>query len=219
MFGASKSDTIKFEVGNLLDFNFCLRKQHEDQVRPKSRYLFISSIMVSVKYTKDNRVELDSEISVVPVLSQPTFKRDPICLEAIQRIKHQFGCNSFEKSNQSALAILNYDETNLLTIQNLVADWKRIWIAEVMADDKLSRTMNNQEGGKGKKSGYLVMKYGFDYKNLDQLYAVLIDEQNSQITIDAIEYEGPRNLVVPKQIENDKKVEKLSKRTANPSGH
>ena len=56
-------------------------------------------------------------------------------------MKHIFNNLTFDKSANSALAVLNYDALNMLTIENLVADWKRIWIAEVVADEKFAKTM------------------------------------------------------------------------------
>jgi len=53
MHGQKDSETVKFEVGNLLDFSYCLKPSRKDQVRPESRYLFISSIKVSVKLLKN----------------------------------------------------------------------------------------------------------------------------------------------------------------------
>jgi hypothetical protein len=46
-----------------------------------------------------------------------------------------------------------------------------------MCDERVARTLQLQDGGKGRKSGFLVVKYGFDYENLDQLYSILVGEE------------------------------------------
>jgi hypothetical protein len=46
-----------------------------------------------------------------------------------------------------------------------------------MCDERLAKTLHQQDSGNGRKSGYLVMKYGFDYENLDSLYSILVGEQ------------------------------------------
>lgn len=73
--------------------------------------------------------------------------------------------------------IVNYGSIRSLEIKNLVADWKRLLIAYILCDERLAKTLHQQNSGSGRKSGYLVMKYGFDYENLDSLYSILVGEQ------------------------------------------
>ena len=42
--GKTKSENISFEVTKLIDYNIVLNKKHPEQIRPKSRFLFITGI-------------------------------------------------------------------------------------------------------------------------------------------------------------------------------
>lgn len=87
MRGKTPSDTITFEATKLIDFSVCLNKKHKEQVRPRSRFLFIASIKIEMQL-KNRAFEFSSEISVVPVVHQPYFRREPEILDALKRIKH-----------------------------------------------------------------------------------------------------------------------------------
>lgn len=61
---------------------------------------------------------------------------------AIKKIKQQFGDQTnanFDKSPNSALVVTNYDDTNCLTIENLFADWKRLYVSTISYDEKIAR--------------------------------------------------------------------------------
>jgi hypothetical protein len=46
--GKFNSERISFEVTKLIDYNIVLNKKHEEQIRPKARFLFISGIHVQM---------------------------------------------------------------------------------------------------------------------------------------------------------------------------
>lgn len=125
--GRNKSDVAMFEVGKMIDYQFVLNKKSDYQIRPKSRFLFISSIMVTMKLLPNKKPQLTCEVNVFNVVTQPNFKKDPKILKAITKLKNQFGeQHGFDKSPNAVLAVVHLDSFSDLKIQNLAADWNRL---------------------------------------------------------------------------------------------
>ncbi len=86
MLGNSKSDILKIEVGKMIDFSMLLNKKYPQQIRPKSKFLFITEIKLSI-IVRSN-ISFTTQISVMPVLSATNVKNDEICKNAIKKIQH-----------------------------------------------------------------------------------------------------------------------------------
>lgn len=89
------------------------------------------------------------------------------------------------------MAVTNYDEIESISVKNLVADWRRLQIANIVLDERTAKQMSQHCDGK--VSGCFCMRFGFDYGNPKQLIAVLIDQVTNQIQFDPVQYEGPTN--------------------------
>jgi hypothetical protein len=56
----------------------------------------------------------------------------------------------------------------------LVAHWKNIYLAKVCRDEKLARSLH--QNIYGRITGCFCLRYGFNYKDPNQLLVILIDE-------------------------------------------
>lgn len=90
--GKSKSEKISFEVTKMIDYQIVLNKKHPEQIRPKARFLFITGIQVLLSQSS-KKLNLSCHLNVVPVISQPTYKKDRVVQEAIGYLKLQFSDN------------------------------------------------------------------------------------------------------------------------------
>ena len=81
----------------------------------------------------------------------------------------------------------NYDEqtiSNGISLESLAYDWQRLYKAEFCDSEQIANNLNNMhQGGKNGINTFVVMKYGFDYSNTDNLFTILVCEASGSVDI------------------------------------
>jgi hypothetical protein len=80
------------------------------------------------------------------------------------------------------LLVDNFDENTGITLESLANDWSRLYIADLCDNDIQAKLSKSLQPGKDRVSRYIVLKFGFDYKNTDTLYT--IDHSNTKEPIE-----------------------------------
>lgn len=68
-------------MGKLIDYRYVQsRTTNNFQIRSETaKFFFVMAIVIDLKINKAQKLELKSEISVLPILPQAQYKKDPVC--------------------------------------------------------------------------------------------------------------------------------------------
>jgi len=71
--------------------------------------------------------------------------------------------------------IPGYDDIDTLTVDNLVADWRRLQTGDLCSDMRQAKQLSSI---KQKNAGTFTMDYGFFFNEPGTLINVMLDEQS-----------------------------------------
>jgi hypothetical protein len=190
-----RSSRIEFEVGRLIDYSIVLKKTHEDQIRPPCRFLFVLSIALVLQVSK-GKLKIESDLHVIHVFkSGNDYKKDKKIVEGINKLKLHFEEPDLDKPDKACFAVINYaNGKDKITIDNLVADWRRLQVGFILTDEKAARKMSHNLVQNDKSAGYFSMRFGFDYTDTDSHYIVQMNEQDGacDLMLEPRTYTGPK---------------------------
>lgn len=67
-------------------------------------------------------------------------------MEAISYIKEKFNekeiPQTWDRHPNSVMAVTNYDSIEVVTVQNLVADWRRLQTAQIVVEERTAKQMS-----------------------------------------------------------------------------